>query len=63
MGKSDMNTPDEKLTEKEIDARREAGLKKLLAMPPKPHKTERDEAADRRARADTSGDSPGDKKF
>ena len=27
----------EKLTEKEIDARREAGLKKLLATPHKPH--------------------------
>lgn len=29
---------DDKLTEKEVDARREAGLKKLLATPPKPHK-------------------------
>ncbi|MBI4923486.1 MAG: hypothetical protein HY834_17240 [Devosia nanyangense] len=31
-------TDSEKLTDKEIDARREAGLKKLLATPPKPHK-------------------------
>jgi hypothetical protein len=29
---------DESLTEQEIDARREAGLKKLLATPHKPHK-------------------------
>ncbi len=28
----------DKLTDKEIDARREAGLKKLLATPHKPHK-------------------------
>jgi hypothetical protein len=30
--------PPDKLTNDEIDARREAGLKKLLATPPKPHK-------------------------
>jgi len=29
---------DEKLADTEIDARREAGLKKLLATSPKPHK-------------------------
>jgi hypothetical protein len=28
----------DQLTQEEIDARREAGLKKLLATPPKPHK-------------------------
>jgi hypothetical protein len=33
-----MPNSDEKLTDKEIDARREAGLKKLLATPHKPHK-------------------------
>lgn len=30
--------PDKSLTSEEIDARREAGLKKLLATPHKPHK-------------------------
>jgi hypothetical protein len=30
---------DKSLTDKEIVARREAGLKKLLATPPKPHKS------------------------
>ena len=29
----------DKLTDKEIDARREPGLKKLLATPHNPHKT------------------------
>jgi hypothetical protein len=33
-----MPDSDEKLTEQQIDARREAGLKKLLATPHKPHK-------------------------
>ena len=32
------NSDDEPLSEAEIAARREAGLKKLLATPPKPHK-------------------------
>ena len=32
----------DKLTDKEIDARREAGLKKLLATPHKPHKAKRE---------------------
>jgi len=35
--KSGSNSPSE-LSAAEVDARREAGLKKLLAMPPKPRK-------------------------
>jgi hypothetical protein len=38
-------------TDKEIDARREAGLKKLLGTPPKPHKGSKTDAAPQRARA------------
>lgn len=32
------SNPEKPLTDKEIDARREAGLKKLLTTPHKPHK-------------------------
>ena len=35
------SSEDKTLTSEEIDARREAGLKKLLAMPPTPHAANR----------------------
>lgn len=35
-----MKSDPQEYSDQEIDARREAGLKKLLAMPPKPHKEE-----------------------
>jgi hypothetical protein len=36
------NEDDSPLTEAQITARREAGLKKLLATPPKPHKPKKE---------------------
>jgi hypothetical protein len=40
------DTPkDEEYSEQETERRREAGLKKLLAMPPQPHRPKAGEAA------------------
>jgi hypothetical protein len=47
---------DDDLTEKEIDARREAGLKKLLATPPKPHAPKK--ASKPKRKAEGKGDKP-----
>lgn len=46
------------LTDKQVDERREAALKKLLATPHKPHKPKGDGRAEKAKRKDRAGRSP-----